>query len=174
MGINTLARGRTDTSAQATPVGHGARWYTRAPLHFIVILIGALWLMPTIALLFTSVRNVQNIVSSGWWTLLWKPHEVTLENYRSVLESAGSIGMGGNGGYSTGGSTPPSPGTTTPPPSGTPQPSGTPPPGGTTPIIPPTEPSPEPTVPPPSGGGGCVDDRLMDDGSGGRCQEMAL
>ncbi len=94
MGINTLARGRTDTSAEATPVGHGARWYTRAPLHFIVILIGALWLMPTIALLFTSVRNVQNIVSSGWWTLLWKPHEVTLENYRSVLESAGSIGMG--------------------------------------------------------------------------------
>jgi alpha-glucoside transport system permease protein len=75
-------------------VGQHPHWYTRAPLHFIVILISAIWLLPTLTLLFTSVRSIQDIDSSIWWNLLWKPHQFTLENYHSVLQAAGSIGMG--------------------------------------------------------------------------------
>ncbi|MBV9282401.1 MAG: carbohydrate ABC transporter permease [Chloroflexi bacterium] len=75
-------------------VGHEPHWYTRAPLHFVVILISVVWLLPTVTLLFTSVRNIQDINTSMWWTALWHPHQFTLDNYHSVLQAAGSIGMG--------------------------------------------------------------------------------
>ena len=40
------------------------------------------------------MRSIQDINTSIWWTLLWKPHQFTLENYNTVLHTAGSIGMG--------------------------------------------------------------------------------
>jgi alpha-glucoside transport system permease protein len=86
-----------DKESATTPmvVGQGAPWYTRAPLHFVVIAISVLWLMPTVALLFTSVRDIQDINTSMWWTLLWKPSQFTLENYQNVLTNQlGSVSMG--------------------------------------------------------------------------------
>jgi alpha-glucoside transport system permease protein len=75
-------------------VGYQPRWYARAPLHFVIIVISAVWLLPTLTLLFTSVRGIQDINTSIWWTLLWKPHQFTLQNYSTVLHTAGTIGMG--------------------------------------------------------------------------------
>jgi alpha-glucoside transport system permease protein len=75
-------------------VGYQPRWYARAPLHFAIIVISAVWLLPTLTLLFTSVRSIQDINTSIWWTLLWKPHQFTLQNYSTVLHTAGTIGMG--------------------------------------------------------------------------------
>ena len=74
--------------------GVQSHWYGRAPLHFVIILISVIWLLPTVTLLFTSVRSIQDISTSMWWNLLWKPHQFTLENYHSVLQAATSIGMG--------------------------------------------------------------------------------
>jgi len=88
-----LTRSQTD-AAQATIVGDQPHWYTRAPLHIVVIVISVIWLVPTVSLLFTSVRSIQDINSSIWWTILIKPHQFTLENYHGVLQAAGSIGMG--------------------------------------------------------------------------------
>lgn len=84
---------RSSSVPAEAPVGYKTHWYTRAPLHFIIITVSVLWLMPSIALLFTSVRGIGNINTSGWWTLLWKPHEFTLQNYERVLQSAAGIGM---------------------------------------------------------------------------------
>jgi alpha-glucoside transport system permease protein len=81
------------SSADQATVGHGPRWYTRAPLHFVIIAISVMWLLPTVTLLFTSVRSIQDIETSIWWQILWKPHQFTLENYNTVLHTATSIGM---------------------------------------------------------------------------------
>jgi alpha-glucoside transport system permease protein len=89
MSTEAAAPSRTETKPEEMPVGYRHRWYTRLPLHLVVIVIGALWLMPTIALLFTSVRNIGDINNSGWWTFLWRPHQFTLENYRQVLNVGG-------------------------------------------------------------------------------------
>ena len=89
-----LTRSQTDAPPQATIVGDQPHWYTRAPLHIVVIVISVIWLVPTVSLLFTSIRNIQDINSSIWWTILIKPHQFTLENYHGVLQAAGSIGMG--------------------------------------------------------------------------------
>src|SRR5205823_13806889 len=92
------AKAMLSRRAQAQPrehaVGHRPRWYARAPLHVVIILISVFWLLPTLTLLFTSVRSIQNINTSIWWTLLWTPHQFTLENYNTVLHTATTIGMG--------------------------------------------------------------------------------
>ncbi len=85
---------RTVATPQDNVVGQRPHWYARAPVHVVVILISAIWLLPTLTLLFTSVRGIQDINTSIWWTLLWTPHQFTLQNYDAVLHTAGSIGMG--------------------------------------------------------------------------------
>jgi alpha-glucoside transport system permease protein len=91
MSINAVP---AQAGARARVAGYQSHWYARAPLHVVIILISALWLMPTLALLFTSVRDIQDINTSMWWTLLWTPSQFTLENYQTVINAAGSIGMG--------------------------------------------------------------------------------
>ncbi len=97
MATTTASKVIGDTESATTPmvVGQAPHWYTRLPLHIVIIAISVLWLMPTVALLFTSVRNIQDINTSLWWNLLWAPHQFTLVNYRAVLENQlGSVSMG--------------------------------------------------------------------------------
>ncbi|MGI8968047.1 MAG: carbohydrate ABC transporter permease [Chloroflexota bacterium] len=91
---SAIAGTSTETAATVAVVGDKPHWYARAPLHFVVVLISVVWLLPTVSLLFTSVRGIQDINSSLWWTILWKPHQFTLDNYHQVFQSAGDIGMG--------------------------------------------------------------------------------
>jgi len=85
-------------SARVAPresiVGRRPPWYSRTPLHAVIIVISAIWLLPTLTTLFTSVRGIQDINTSIWWTLLWTPHQFTLQNYDTVLHTAGTVSMG--------------------------------------------------------------------------------
>jgi alpha-glucoside transport system permease protein len=57
---------------------------TRSPLHFVLIAVAVIWLVPTVGLAVTSFRPESEIASSGWWHGLtnW---DWTLQNYSSVL-----------------------------------------------------------------------------------------
>ena len=62
------------------------------PLRLSVLAICALWTLPTLGLLVTSVRNPLNITTSGWWTALlnpFAPNQWTLSNYQTVMASDG-------------------------------------------------------------------------------------
>jgi len=62
------------------------------PLRLTVFFICAVWTLPTLGLLVTSVRNPANITSSGWWTALlhpFEPNQWTLSNYATVISSDG-------------------------------------------------------------------------------------
>lgn len=61
----------------------------RAPIHLALLLIGALWLVPSIGLFVTSFRARDDIHSSGWWTAL-VDHRFTLDTYVHVLTSRGT------------------------------------------------------------------------------------
>jgi alpha-glucoside transport system permease protein len=93
MSIKTIPGGAR-VQPQEHVVGYRPRWYARGPLHFVIVVISVVWLLPTLTLLFTSVRSIQDINTSVWWTLLWTPHQFTLQNYNTVLHTAGTIGMG--------------------------------------------------------------------------------
>lgn len=72
-------------------VGGLAAMVRRLPVHTVVIGICLLWLIPTVGLLVSSLRPPALVASSGWWTALRPPWQVTLENYDRVL---GAYNMG--------------------------------------------------------------------------------
>lgn len=66
--------------------------FSGAPLRIAIITIAVLWTIPTIGLLITSFRPPDDINSSGWWTVLRHPFEIsqyTVENYAEVLTAEG-------------------------------------------------------------------------------------
>jgi alpha-glucoside transport system permease protein len=59
----------------------------RAPLRVAVIVIAALWTIPTLGVFVSSFRDARDILSSGWWSALFSPFtsQWTLRNYEAVL-----------------------------------------------------------------------------------------
>ncbi|HEY7850423.1 MAG TPA: carbohydrate ABC transporter permease, partial [Ktedonobacterales bacterium] len=55
----------------------------------IVVLIAALWSIPTLGLFISSFRPPAAIHDSGWWTGLLPPWHFTIENYQHVLAAQG-------------------------------------------------------------------------------------
>jgi alpha-glucoside transport system permease protein len=60
----------------------------RSFVHIGLVLIGLIWLVPTVGLAVTSFRPRPDIGSSGWWTVLQAPN-FTLANYTEVLNAQG-------------------------------------------------------------------------------------
>jgi alpha-glucoside transport system permease protein len=58
----------------------------RWPLHLALILISLVWLLPTAALLVSSFRPADQVLTNGWWNALSLPFEFTIQNYQDVLE----------------------------------------------------------------------------------------
>ncbi len=58
------------------------RFLSRLPVHFAVILMCLLWVVPTLGLFVTSFRTRQAVNDSGWWTaFLPQPKAVGLPEY---------------------------------------------------------------------------------------------
>lgn len=74
----TRARRRRPARAGAARRAHHP-WATG-----VVLLIAALWTVPTFGLLATSLRPNALSSYSGWWTI-FSDHTLTLDNYRDVL-----------------------------------------------------------------------------------------
>lgn len=57
-----------------------------------VVLIAALWSLPTVGVLVSSFREPSLVSTTGWWDVFLHPFtsaELTVENYRQVLSSSG-------------------------------------------------------------------------------------
>jgi len=61
----------------------------RAPIHFILIVIALLWLLPTLGLFFTSLLQPEDLGEGGWWQVFAEPSKLTFENYRNVVGNEG-------------------------------------------------------------------------------------
>jgi alpha-glucoside transport system permease protein len=57
-------------------------------LQFVLILVGALWLVPTLGLLLSSLRTPEDMSASGWWKVLSKPSQLTFDSYTKLLENS--------------------------------------------------------------------------------------
>jgi len=57
----------------------------RLPLHLVIILVCAFWIIPTIGMVLNSFRSLYDMGQAGWWTTLFPPHGFTLASYQQVL-----------------------------------------------------------------------------------------
>ena len=59
----------------------------RAPLNIVLVLLGLLWLVPTIGLFLTSLLSPADANEEGWWQVFSEPSRLTLENYRQLFDN---------------------------------------------------------------------------------------
>ncbi|GAA4920537.1 carbohydrate ABC transporter permease [Streptomonospora salina] len=53
----------------------------------LLILIALFWMVPTLGLLFSSLRSSADNAASGWWTVFTEPARITLRNYANLLDN---------------------------------------------------------------------------------------
>ncbi len=76
---------KTSTSARILRVT------AKAPLNLILILLGALWLVPTIGLFLTSILPASALASQGWWQIFSHPSLATWSNYDALIHNSGMV-----------------------------------------------------------------------------------
>jgi alpha-glucoside transport system permease protein len=72
---------------QATASGRIMRVVSRAPVHLALVLIGLLWLVPTLGLFFTSLLSAAQFNNAGWWKILSHPSLATWNNYDELFKN---------------------------------------------------------------------------------------
>ena len=50
-----------------------------------LVLIAIFWTVPAIGLFVSSLRGARDISSSGWWSVLLQPSQLTVDNYSNLL-----------------------------------------------------------------------------------------
>ena len=61
------------------------RFLGKAPVQFVLILVGLLWLAPTFGLLITSLLAPADFSTEGWWQVFSDPGKLTWDNYDAIF-----------------------------------------------------------------------------------------
>ncbi len=72
---------------------HAKRRLTSPWASLTALVIAVLWTLPTFGLAISSFRPEKELKTTGWWTFFTDP-QVTLDNYRAVLSTTGTGGLG--------------------------------------------------------------------------------
>lgn len=84
------ARAREGTAARL------ARAVSRGPVNALLVVVALLWLVPSVGLLITSFRTVRDYAESGWWKVFTVPSQLTVGNYRRLLDNPEMLRSFGN------------------------------------------------------------------------------
>jgi alpha-glucoside transport system permease protein len=63
------------------------RFLARTPVHIALVVVGLLWLVPTIGLFMTSLLSAEDYLEGGWWQVLSEPSKFTFENYSAIFDN---------------------------------------------------------------------------------------
>ena len=67
------------------------RFVAKAPAQIVLIVLGLLWLIPTLALFITSILPASQLASEGWWKIFTKPSLATWSNYDALFHNQGLL-----------------------------------------------------------------------------------
>jgi len=67
------------------------RFVAKAPVNLILLVVGALWLVPTIGLFLTSILPASDLAAKGWWQIFSKPSVATWSNYDALFHNHGLL-----------------------------------------------------------------------------------
>jgi alpha-glucoside transport system permease protein len=68
-------------------MGRITDWLGKGLVQAVLVLVGLFWLVPTLGLAVASLRSGTANAQSGWWSVLTEPSQLTLDNYRGLLDS---------------------------------------------------------------------------------------
>jgi len=57
------------------------------PGRIALVVVAAMWAVPTIGLFVTALRPQRQSVRTGWWQAVFEPSQITLDNFRAIFES---------------------------------------------------------------------------------------
>ncbi|MFE1171396.1 carbohydrate ABC transporter permease [Streptomyces sp. NPDC058773] len=80
----------TPASGRRTRTGP-VKWLSRGVIQAFLLVIGLIWLTPAAGLFLSSLRTEEANASSGWWTALTTPGQLSLDNYASLLKDSGIV-----------------------------------------------------------------------------------
>jgi alpha-glucoside transport system permease protein len=60
------------------------RFLGKAPVHVVLVIVGLMWLVPTLGLFFTSLLPQAEFTETGWWKIVSTPSLATFDNYELV------------------------------------------------------------------------------------------
>ena len=60
---------------------------SRGPVSVFLIVVGLLWLVPTVGLLIASFRSAADNGATGWWTAVLHPAQLTLDSYANLIHN---------------------------------------------------------------------------------------
>jgi alpha-glucoside transport system permease protein len=76
-----------ENGTRETVASRIVRFLSTTPVYIALIVIGFLWLIPTIGLLLTSLMAPADFSSMGWWKVLSKPSLATWQNYDHLFHN---------------------------------------------------------------------------------------
>jgi alpha-glucoside transport system permease protein len=86
-GVTT--RGQTAVGAGVSALDTLGYRLQRLPLHIVIAIFVAIWIIPTVGMIINSFRGVADMSQAGWWTTLFPPHGFSLASYQQVLNLEG-------------------------------------------------------------------------------------
>jgi alpha-glucoside transport system permease protein len=67
------------------------RGVARGPVHLVLVVLGLLWLVPTVGLFLTSILPASVLADKGWWQIVTKPSLATWSNYDALFHNSGML-----------------------------------------------------------------------------------
>ena len=64
-----------------------SRFLARSPVHILLVVVGLIWLVPTIGLFLTSLLSAEDYLEGGWWQVLSEPSKFTFDNYSAIFDN---------------------------------------------------------------------------------------
>jgi alpha-glucoside transport system permease protein len=89
MSVGTTTREAVRPRSAVSALDRFGAGLQRLPLHVVIIIFCAIWVVPTIGMILNSFRSVSDMGQAGWWTTLFPPHGFTLASYQQVLAIEG-------------------------------------------------------------------------------------
>ena len=83
----TTGREAARTTAAVSVMDRFGHNLQRLPLHLVIIIFVAIWIIPTFGLIVNSFRSVSDMSNGGWWTALFPPHGFSFASYIQVLQT---------------------------------------------------------------------------------------
>ncbi|HZG02152.1 MAG TPA: carbohydrate ABC transporter permease [Streptomyces sp.] len=79
-------RQRRPAAPAGARLGH---WLGKGAVQAFLAVVALVWLTPAFGLFLSSLRSEEANATSGWWTALTEPGQLSLDNYTALLEDSG-------------------------------------------------------------------------------------